>query len=258
MTRFVKMQASGNDYVYIDLTQSDVPFVAPAVDWIVRLCDRHFGVGADGVVYISNENGYHMRMYNADGSRGRICGNALRSIASHLDDQYGVVFPIEIETDAGRVRIDKEMGESTTRYSVALGKARLVGIADKDSTYPFFMVDVGNRHAVCQAHKALLPRIAERARLVGGWEGLNVETWQILGVQSIAMQVIEHGTGRTLACGSGATAVGFTACHMGVCTYGIPIKVQMDGGLVEVVCHKDGAVRLIGEARVVYRGEYAD
>ena len=257
--KIVKMQASGNDYIYLDRTgERSAPLVALSADWIKRACDRHFGIGADGVVVITQEDGYRMYMYNADGSVGRICGNALRSIAYLLDVRHRVAFPLTINTDAGKVHVDRVVDHGKTRYSVEMGVAKLIGIVDRESLYPFYMVDVGNRHAVCLADAGMLSSVTDRARIVGGYDGLNVETYQMIGKQTLSMQVCEYGTGRTLACGSGACAVAYAACSIGICTYGLPINMRMEGGVVDVICHKDGTVRLIGDAHIVFEGEYVD
>ena len=258
MTRFVKMHASGNDYVYIPIVGKVTAFSEPDRDWVKRICDRHMGVGADGVVYLIVGEQYRMVMYNADGSRGRICGNALRSIGALLDEEYNAAFPLVIATDAGLVCLSKIAGEQGGLYAVDMGVAKLMGIADRESAYPLHLVDVGNRHAVCMAEADMLAKVAERARLACAYEGLNVETYQVIDNRTLALQVNEYGTGRTMACGSGACAVCFAACHSGCCTFGLPIKVRMDGGEVAVVCHKDGAVTLIGDAHIVFRGEYID
>jgi diaminopimelate epimerase len=250
MTEFIKMQSCGNDYIYIDCLGQSQTVVRPDTQWIKHLCDRHKGVGGDGVVYICDSQGLQMVMYNADGSRGKICGNALRCIAHYLDVCYHRDFPLHIKTDAGVRKLDK-MREG--RYAVNMGFAHIVGQINEQLR----LIDVGNRHAV-QANAGDVMRLAAKICDKVKTEKLNVETYRLIDQDTLQMSVCEYGTGHTLGCGSGACAVVFDACSRGMCTFGIPVKVKMEGGDVEVLCNKDGALRLRGDAKIVYRGVLDD
>ena len=245
--RFVKMQACGNDYIYLDCIHTDTDYVLSRLDEasIARACHRHYGIGADGVVVLGA--GYRMIMFNADGSRGTTCGNALRCIAHYLDLHYGALFPLTIGTDAGQVRVDKAEG----LYAVDMGTARIVGTSRCGDTV-YRIVDVGNLHAVAVG-EGDVERLADAIRRGAD---LNVERYRVLSADSLVMQVNERGTGYTMGCGSGACAVAYDACNVGYCTFGIPVNVRMDGGEVWVRCRKDGIITLMGDAHVVYEGEY--
>lgn len=253
--RFVKIEAAGNDYIYVDLTESSTcAFVPPAGAWVRGICDRHFGVGADGVVYVLRENNaYRMIIYNADGSRARICGNALRSIAHYLDVRYRAGFPLSVNTDSGVSRLEK----TNDGYAVDLGVAALVGMGSVDEL-AYSIIDVGNLHAVCMTDEARLTVCAEKIRTALPDKALNVETYRVGADGEISMAVDEYGTGRTLACGSGACAVCYDACLRGLRTYGLATVVRMAGGMVRVSCGKEGGVRLMGSARIVFWGDYDD
>lgn len=149
--RFIKMQACGNDYIYVDcmhdLRLTELA-AAPPTSLIMALCDRHCGVGADGVVFITLGVRYRMTIYNADGSRAKTCGNALRCVAHYLFTRYGVIFPLSIDTDSG-TRMITQASAAPPRYTVQMGRADTVGIGDACG-YDYRLVDVGNRHvAVC-------------------------------------------------------------------------------------------------------------
>ena len=256
--RFVKIEACGNDYIYLDMARNeDVCLEALSSERIRGLCDRHRGVGADGVVLLDNISGWRMRMFNADGTRGRTCGNALRSIAKWIDMTYGAAFPLQVETDAGRVLIEKTIDMDKVRYAVHLGVARIIGVADT-AFGVVHLVDVGNKHAVLRGLPQDVDSAAEAIRAACGAGGLNVECYDLEAPQRLSMRVNEYGTGRTLACGSGACAVAFAACAEGGICCGVPVSVEMEGGSVDVTCHKDGKVVLTGDAHIVYEGEWID
>lgn len=246
MVEFVKMHSCGNDYIYIDCTAK------PMVQWpkerIADLCDRHFGIGGDGVVFITKQNNYRMTMYNADGTRGKICGNALRCIAHYLYKTYCAVFPLSIDTDVGTRTVERVDG----KYRVDMGRAEWLKKTIVDDVL-CDIVSIGNLHAVCMTDKSA-DEIAEHIRGAVAPVALNVESYRVVEQNAIAMTVNENGTGRTLACGSGACAAAFASCKAGNCTYCIPIKVKMEGGEVNVECLHDGQVYLCGDAHIVYRG----
>jgi len=253
---FIKMQACGNDYIYFDCRKdSSVYDKAAAPDWISKICDRHFGIGADGIVLLDDVDGLRMTMYNADGSRGKTCGNALRSLALYLDCVDQAAFPLHIRTDVGHAKIEKK---SEGLYRVAMGRARMTGMAVTDDGTPYHIVDVGNLHSVCFGREQDVVQLAERVHRHYGLGDLNVEQYSERGERRLAMQVCEIGTGHTLGCGSGACAVAFDACYRGICTYGLPIVIEMEGGTVEVECHKNGAVWLTGDAAIVFEGNIDD
>lgn len=251
------MQACGNDYIYIDCAlQPECVTFANTIDKesVVQICRSHFGVGADGLVFILPAQGQSIRMvmYNSDGSRGRTCGNALRCISHYLNIVHHASFPLRIATDSG-IRVVNKIADNT--YTVDMGVATLAGYGDGRGKPHYHLIDVGNLHAVHEGMVHDLTSFADVVRRQSGIEGLNVECYRLTHGE-IEMQVCEAGTGITLGCGSGACAVAFAACQQNNYTFGIPIGVNMSGGRVQVTCHKDGRMVLCGDAHIVFTGEF--
>ena len=250
--RFTKMQGLGNDYLYVPAEA--LPEDAAALS--VRLSDRHFGPGADGMIWIlpSERADFRMRIFNADGSEAKMCGNGIRCVGKYVYDR-GLTDKTElaIETGAGlrRVWLNVEHGRAVSA-AVDMGKARV-------ETRPGggALVDMGNPHLVCfvsDAEDAPLTELGpELCASVPG--GINVEFVQVLGPECLRMRVWERGSGVTLACGTGACASAAAAVRRGFCKAGTPIEVLLDGGTLRITVGADGAVRMEGPAEFVYEGE---
>jgi diaminopimelate epimerase len=252
---FEKWEGLGNDFVLLEASGLDLDDAA-----VQRLCDRRFGVGADGVLLVTGTDAGAARMIvrNADGSRPEMCGNGLRCVAAHLlrggDTRIGVA------TDAGpRVCEVRPAGDDRFDVTVEMGAARrgddLVAVVD-GREHRFLTMDLGNPHAVTfeayddRALDILGPRVAA---LPPG--GTNVELCRDEGGR-IAVTVWERGVGRTLACGTGACAVAAAACDTGRARFGVPIRVALPGGELEItVAPGTRAVRMRGPARRVFSGE---
>ncbi len=258
--RFTKMQGLGNDFL---LVRGCVPDNAAKL--AARLCDRHFGVGADGVIFLTPSAAADcgMRIFNADGSEAGMCGNGIRCVGRYLYDN-GIVQTerITVETrsglkiltlctENGQVKhVSVDMGQATiTQKHVFLPEGMGVGTA----------VSVGNPHLVIftrDAENALLslwgPYMERDERFPGG---INVEIAQILSPEKIRMRVWERGCGITLACGTGACASAFAAVYQGLCEKDRPIEVVLDGGSLFVTVQSDGTVMMEGPAETVFIGE---
>ena len=249
---FTKMQGLGNDYLYI--RADALPENAAALS--VRLSDRHFGPGADGMIWIlpSDKADFRMRIFNADGSEAKMCGNGIRCVGKYVCDK-GLTDKTElvIETGAGlrRLRLNVEDGRVRS-VSVDMGKARVEARSGGGD-----LVDMGNPHLVCfvsDAEEAPLTELGpELCASVPG--GINVEFVQVLGPDRLRMRVWERGSGVTLACGTGACAAAAAAVKRGFCKAGQPIEVLLDGGALRITVAEDGAVRMEGPAEVVYEGD---
>ena len=256
---FTKMEGLGNDYIYVDASRFHIP--EPA-ELSRRLSDRHFGVGADGLVLIgaSAKADFSMHMFNADGSEGAMCGNAARCIGKYVWDK-GLTSKrsLTLATRSGIKHLSLHIGEDglVDSVTVGMGSYRIVELQRELQVggKPFrgTVVDVGNPHFVvfCPDADAVdLRRVGPLAeRHFEG--GRNVEFASVRPDGSIRMRVWERGSGITLACGTGACATAAAAVTLGLADS--PCLLRMDGGELEVTC-KDGRLLLNGPARTVFDG----
>ena len=272
LKKFVKMQGAGNDYIYFDCfggEPEDIPALA------VRLSDRHKGIGGDGLVLIcrSDAADAKMRMFNADGSEGNMCGNAIRCVGKYLyDENVCRKEELSVETKSGikYLRLYIENGK-VRRVRVDMGKAdfdpkslpvllegeavdRPVKIAG--GLHRITCVSMGNPHCVLfeDPDGADLERIGplfENAPLFP--ERVNTEFVKVIGKNALKMRVWERGSGETMACGTGACAAAAAACACGKCDAAQDILVQLRGG--DLVIHVGETVFMTGEAEKVFSGE---
>ena len=249
---FTKMQGLGNDYLYI---RADA-LPENAAELSVRLSDRHFGPGADGMIWIlpSEKADFRMRIFNADGSEARMCGNGIRCVGKYVYDR-GLTDKTDlvIETGAGlrRLRLNVEDGRAVSA-AVDMGQAKVEARpGDGD------LVDVGNPHLVCFVSDAEEAPLADLgpALCASVPGGITVEFVQVLGPEALRMRVWERGSGVTLACGTGACASAAAAVSRGFCRAGTPIEVRLDGGTLRITVETNGSVRMEGPAVFVYEGE---
>lgn len=272
LKKFVKMQGAGNDYIYFDCfggEPEDIPALA------VRLSDRHKGIGGDGLVLIcrSDAADAKMRMFNADGSEGNMCGNAIRCVGKYLyDENVCRKEELSVETKSGikYLRLYTENGK-VKRVRVDMGKAdfdpkslpvllegaavdRPVKIAG--GLHRITCVSMGNPHCVLfeDPDGADLERIGplfENAPLFP--ERVNTEFVKVIGKNALKMRVWERGSGETMACGTGACAAAAAACACGKCDAAQDILVKLRGG--DLVIHVGETVFMTGEAEKVFSGE---
>ena len=261
--RFTKMHGLGNDYLYIF---GEVP--SNVAELAVKLSDRHFGVGSDGLIYIcrSETADYKMRIFNADGSEAKMCGNGIRCVGKYLYDKGYV--------DRTRLTIETLSGIKTLTLHTSGGKARAVAVDMGVVTWADdIIVDAGGRKVVCKPvsvgnpHAVVFVNNAERAPLTSlGPQlernkafpgGVNVEFAQAVDETTLRARVWERGSGVTLACGTGACACAAAAVHEGFCGFNVPISVELDGGSLTVQIAKDRTATMTGPAEIVYEGEIA-
>ena len=252
--RFTKMQGLGNDYLYV--WADSLPEDAAALS--VRLSDRHFGPGADGMIWIlpSERADFRMRIFNADGSEAKMCGNGIRCVGKYVYDK-GLTdkTALCIETGAGLRRLWLRTEDGRVRsVRVDMGTARVTDRPDGS-----VLVDVGNPHLVrFVADAETAPLETEGAELSASVpDGINVEFVSCPGPERLRMRVWERGSGITMACGTGACASAAAAVRRGLCPSGRPITVCLDGGELEVTVDAEGRVRMEGPAEIVYEGEIA-
>ncbi len=272
---FAKMQTCGNDYIFLENFHGEI--TCPE-SLCVTLCDRHYGIGADGIILMerSAKADARMRMFNADGSEGAMAGNALRCMAKYLYDNDIVkkeVLAIETGTGVKQVQVYTTNGKVTSAC-VDMGYATLdtaalrFAIPEKTVVdypvriggrpYNITCVDMGNPHCVvfCPRVDAvdmdfIGPRF-ERAPYFP--ERINTEFIRVVNPNTIKMRVWERGSGETLACGTGACAAVVAAVANGLCSKGSDVTVRVRGGDL-VVNYTDERVTLTGDAKLVFTGE---
>ena len=251
-----KMQGLGNDYLYIYGEVSEPEKLS------VRLSDRHFGIGSDGIILIlpSGIADFKMRIFNADGSEAKMCGNGIRCVGKYVYDKgYTDKKHLTVETLSGIRELDLDAKGSKVRsVTVDMGKA----VAGEKSTLEvdgqkveYIPVSVGNPHAVIFTPDAenvpltgIGPKIEKHRQFPGG---VNVEFAQIIGENRIRMRVWERGSGVTMACGTGACATAAAAVKKGLCRDDEEIQVVLDGGVLRIKVLPDKTVMMTGPAETV-------
>ncbi len=256
--RFAKYHGLGNDFVVVDGPLMDAARAR-------RICDRHRGVGADGVVTVLPPRSpgavATMHIYNPDGSVPEMCGNAIRCLAVHLAATRGAPDAQLIDTGAGpkRCAIHRGPGGRIEGVAVEMGPARVEGEQDFDVTGERLhatRVNMGNPHAVLfdlptrERAGAVGPRIEQA---VAG--GVNVG-FARPGARGIDLVVWERGAGLTDACGTGACAAAVAAVRAGAAKAGEAIEVRLPGGALQITVAPDlVGVTMRGPAEHVFDGE---
>ncbi len=261
---FTKMHGLGNDYIYFDCVKNTAPKDPSALS--IKLSDRHFGVGGDGIVLImpSEKADFRMRMFNADGSEGAMCGNASRCIAKYVYER-GLTdkTDISLETKSGIKRLMiSENGGVAESVTVDMGKPFIgaVGapIVTAEGEYIYTFVDMGNPHCVIFTDKNTgeLP-LEKLGRPLENHEFFpdraNIEFVNVLSDHDLRMRVWERGSGETLACGTGACATVTAAVANGICRQGDRVNVHLKGGTLSITYTGD-TVLMTGPAAFVFDG----
>ena len=258
---FVKMHGAGNDYIYIDALRHEFPLEFGS-RCALRWSDRHFGIGADGLIVMapSEQSAVRMVMWNADGSRGAMCGNGLRCLAL-LAHRHGHVRDpgFLVETDAGP-RAVQLLGGETVR--IEMGAVRVIAerrgeLRGKSVTY--FPGDAGNPHAVIfvdDVGTAPVETIGAAMQQHPDFpDGVNVEFIAVTGPARLDQRTYERGSGETLACGTGAVVAAKAALVSGRIS-AHEVDVALRGGVLRVLL--DGPAPTIeGPARTVFSGDIA-
>ena len=256
--RFTKMEGLGNDYIYVNCLEGEPPGLP---ELAIRLADRHFGVGADGLICIKpgRSGDFAMEMYNADGSRGLMCGNGIRCLGKYVYEN-GLTRKrcLTIDTDAGpRVLELHVRGERVEQVTVDMGEPAFrdpVTVPWEGESFILHPVSVGNPHAVIflpRPDQAPLERIGPAMERHPAFpDGVNVELAAVDGPERITVRVWERGSGITLACGTGACAVLAAAARLGLCRR--TARITLPGGELEVEWRQDNRLRMTGPARRVF------
>ena len=258
---FTKMHGLGNDYLYV---YGAVP--QDAAELSVRLSDRHFGAGSDGMIFIapSDVADFQMRIFNADGSEAKMCGNGIRCVGKYVYDKgYTDRTHLRIETLSGIRTLDlRTRGGKVYAAAVGMGVVVVqpeICLQAAGQTVACIPVSVGNPHAVLFVEDAKTAPVATLGPVLEHHEafpgGVNVEFVQVLARNDLRMRVWERGSGITMACGTGACASAAAAVSRGFCDRGVPISVRLDGGTLQIKVAADGTVTMTGPAETVYEGE---
>ena len=275
---FTKMHGTGNDYIYFSTFDQRIDNPEALS---VRLSDRHFGIGGDGIILVcpSDKADAKMRIFNLDGSEGKMCGNGIRCVGKFLYD-HGMVDikkkdKLDIETLSGIKHLKAYTLDGEVKsLRVDMGKAildpkEIPAKMDKDKIvnepytidgeeYNITCVSMGNPHCVVfikgDIDNLELDEIGpkfENDKLFP--ERVNTEFVKVLDDHTIKMRVWERGSGETWACGTGACAAAVAACENGFCNKGDDITVKLKGGDL-VINYTDETVYMTGEAEKVFEG----
>ena len=275
---FTKMQGCGNDYIYFNCFDQNID---NPEGLSIRLSDRHFGIGGDGVILIckSDVADGKMRMFNLDGSEGKMCGNGVRCVAKFMRDN-GLVdkdeFTIETLSGIIKVSLQRHYGD-VCGATVDMGKAilepsqipvaleadengrvvdRKVNISGED--YNVTCVSMGNPHCVVFMNNIdgldidTVGRAFEFDDIFP--ERVNAEFIKVIDDHTLKMRVWERGSGETWACGTGACAAATAAVLNGYCKKDTDITVKLKGGDLKIR-YTDDAVYLTGDAVTVFSGD---
>ena len=272
--KFTKMQGIGNDYIYFDCFSQDI---TNPEGLSIRLSDRHFGIGGDGVILIcpSDVADAKMRMFNLDGSEGKMCGNGIRCVGKFVYDKgIATKDEITIETLSGikSLKMIKRNGE-VSLVRVDMGKAELspqnIPVAlDGDAVinrpvlvggreYHITCVSMGNPHCVVFCDNVDTMDIEEIGPVFEHDplfpERVNTEFIKVLDSHTVKMRVWERGSGETWACGTGACAAAVAAVENGFCPKNEDITLKLKGGCL-IIRYTGDTVYMTGEAQTVFEG----
>jgi diaminopimelate epimerase len=261
---FTKMNGAGNDFVLIDNRARDLRLTRPQ---IVRLCDRHRGVGADGVILLvpcgSGKADWAWEFYNSDGSTGEMCGNGARCFARFVQRNTATKGDFTFETEAGTIGAAFHGERVTVTLSRPAGLRLNESLPLSGGAQTVHSLNTGVPHAVLFVPDAdqarvmqLGPEIRRHAQFAP--KGTNVNFVQVLGPEQVRVRTYERGVeGETLACGTGVTASALVAARLH--HFSSPVKVEVQGGdVLEVSFREDDGgfsdVRLNGPAEFVFQG----
>ena len=271
--RFVKAHGAGNDFVLIeDLDDS----LRPNAAFVAAVCDRHFGVGADGLIRITRARSadFFMDYYNADGEVAEMCGNGIRCLAKYVADRgmwAGAELVVDTRDGVKRMTLERDASGAVSRVRVDMGAPILdraeipmsgsgdplheqLAVAGQDLEAA--CVSMGNPHAVVFVDdlagipfETLGPALETNDRFPAK---TNAEFAQVLNDHEVRMRVWERGVGETMACGTGACAVGVAANLRGYT--GRSVAIHLPGGTLDIEWMADGRVFMTGPAEEAFEG----
>jgi len=278
MTEFVKMHGLGNDYIFIDCLDREPPQQPGQLS--VRMSDRHFGAGSDGLVLIlppENKAAHcRMRMFNSDGSEAEMCGNAIRCVAKLVYERGRIaekkicvetgagLLSLDLQVEGGKVRsLRVDMGPprlSPAEIGLRLQGERFIGqtIQAGGRDFEVSCVSMGNPHAVIFLDEPVEefpvsqygPAVENDPVFINR---TNVEFVNVRGENKLRQRTWERGSGETLACGTGASAVAVASILTGRCSPGT-VDIQLNGGWLSIHWQQGENVFMTGPAEEVYTG----
>ena len=269
------MHGIGNDYIYFDCMESELENLG---ELAIRLSDRHFSIGGDGIILLckSSVSDCKMRMFNADGSEGKMCGNGIRCVGKLAHDLgYVKGETCTVETLSGIKKLQLTLGKDNLVESVKVNMGRAELSAQKipstftgekvvaqplkigGETYKVTLVSMGNPHCVIfsdpdTADVEGVGRLIETHSVFP--ERVNVEFIKVIDRNHLKMRVWERGSGETLACGTGACAAVVASCLNGYTNKGEEVTVSLLGGDLKIT-YTDDAVFMTGGATLAFTGE---
>lgn len=276
LTKFYKMHGTGNDYIYFDCMEKEIENPSALA---VKLSDRHFGIGGDGIILVCSSEiaDAKMRIFNSDGSEGKMCGNGIRCVGKLLYDlgKVGKKTEIAVETLSGVKYLSLKIGADgkTESVRVNMGKAELnpgkipVKLSGESviarpyivggKEYKITCVSMGNPHCVVfeDPDTVGVERVGplfEKNEIFP--EGVNTEFIKVISPKELKMRVWERGSGETLSCGTGTCASVVAAALNGYSKKGEDVLVHLLGGDL-IINYTDEAVYMTGPAALVFTGE---
>lgn len=269
------MHGIGNDYIYFDCMKEEL---AEPEKLSARLSDRRFGIGGDGIILLcrSDAADFKMRMFNADGSEGKMCGNGIRCVGKLARDLgYVKGETCTAETLSGIKKLKFLLGADGKVNAATVDMGAPVLAAEKipsvfkgesvinrplevgGETYNVTLVSMGNPHCVvfCDPKRIDIERTGRLFENHPAFpDRINTEFVKVAGSNEIIMRVWERGSGETFACGTGACAAAVAAVLNGFCDKNREITVHLLGGDLEVV-YTDETVLMTGQAKLVFTGD---
>ncbi len=274
--RFYKMHGIGNDYIYFDCMHSMLKNPGALSR---RLSDRHYSIGGDGIILLcpSEVADVKMRMFNTDGSEGKMCGNGIRCVgklAHDLGYVKGSVCTVETLSGIKTLELEISAGGVVTAARVDMGAPELSGekipstfrgekivnqpLVVDGKTYNVTLVSMGNPHCVVFYDDIIgldIQKVGKPFETNPAFpERVNTEFIRVIGKNRLKMRVWERGSGETLACGTGACASAVAAVLNGVCDRGEEITVSLLGGDLKILW-SDKTVYMYGAATLAYVGD---
>ncbi|HPV15041.1 MAG TPA: diaminopimelate epimerase [Candidatus Cloacimonadota bacterium] len=253
---FIKMQAQGNDFVFLWQPVQSVPWeVMPRL--AQSICDRHFGVGADGLVLIleDEETDARMVIYNSDGTRPAMCGSALRCTGWLVAEaQQKDVLTIQTDSGLREVQVDREKGEVEAVIGYPVIKEKELDLSGLKGS----LVDVGNLHFVTWWDELeSKPHLLFGAKIekTSGYEsGINSMYARRISADEVELLIWENACGATLACGTGASATLKVGIELGLINE--EVTIHMPGGSVQACLNPDQGVSIGGAVKEVFEGAF--
>ncbi len=288
--KFTKMHGCGNDYVYVDCTKKELDNPEQVA---IKVSDRHFGIGSDGLILIksSDRADFFMDMYNADGSRGKMCGNGIRCVGKYVYDfgltdktevkidtlsgiktlklnvENGVVSTVVVDMGEPILNADEIPVDVTTFNNQTLNKSDIIisqPLAVNGFEYDITCVSMGNPHAVVYLDNDIDIKKFEIEKIGPGFEkheafpeSVNTEFIQVVDKDNLNMRVWERGSGETFACGTGACASLVATVLNEMCNE--TATLHLLGGDLKIPWDRESnRVLMEGPAEIVFTGEISD